>query len=437
MNIEEKKIYHTEEIQDIIERMPQNTGRWIVYIVIGLTALFFVFSWSIQYPEIISCPVTIVLNKNPVKLLAKTTGMICLLKSNSMHAIKKGEIIGYVKNTAELQDVLKLDSLLETINIRRLTIHDVNLFPRKMQLGDLTPGYSALINLMTKFVYFSAYKQYRYQKSDIQLTQKTLSDDLCKIQALKKLKYNTLKHNQKLLEKDSLNFHNIHGIAESDWNKAKIQYNSSLEGYLAIEKEEMNGLNQLRIVSNRRKQLELDELNYKVTSYTDLISSYNQIRVDIKRWIDLYVFIAPINGIFEKLDFIKEFDNIQVGQELFSVIPYNHLIEGNSYLSVIGSGRVELNQRVHIKLDNYPYTEFGVVEGVVSKMSLLSEKKITSNDNNSTNAYLITIKLSQGIQTNLGASLKYRPNLKGIAEIVTNKRKFIDRLFDNLKYMIN
>ena len=41
----------TEEVQDIIDRMPRKTPRVVMLIVISLASLFLFFGWIVKYPE--------------------------------------------------------------------------------------------------------------------------------------------------------------------------------------------------------------------------------------------------------------------------------------------------------------------------------------------------------------------------------------------------
>jgi len=93
---------------------------------------------------------------------------------------------------------------------------------------------------------------------------------------------------------------------------------------------------------------------------------------------------------------------------------------------------VKLGSRVVVKLDNYPYTEFGSIEGTVSSISLLAEPQKTEQSVIET--YLLIVDLPKGLTTNYGETLDFRYEIGGTADIVVNERRLIERLFDNLKY---
>ena len=101
----------SEEVQDIIDRMPSRSGRIVALIVVVITGLLLFFGWKIEYPEKVTGPVTITARQAPVRLVANNSGKLKLLKSNSDTVIEN-EIIGYIENPAKLEDILKIEEYL-------------------------------------------------------------------------------------------------------------------------------------------------------------------------------------------------------------------------------------------------------------------------------------------------------------------------------------
>ena len=102
----------SEEVQDIIDRMPNRTGILVVIILIFLTGFLIFFGLLIEYPETVSGPVSITARQAPVRLVANSSGKLRLLIRNS-EMVKQGKIFAYIENTAILNDVLKIREFLE------------------------------------------------------------------------------------------------------------------------------------------------------------------------------------------------------------------------------------------------------------------------------------------------------------------------------------
>jgi len=57
------------------------------------------------------------------------------------------------------------------------------------------------------------------------------------------------------------------------------------------------------------------------------------------------------------------------------------------------------------------------------------------SDKSETENYMVLIDFPNQLKTNYGTELKFKADAKGSAEIITNDRRLIQRLFDNLKYV--
>jgi len=167
----------------------------------------------------------------------------------------------------------------------------------------------------------------------------------------------------------------------------------------------------------------------------DVISGYNELVNSIRQWKQRYLFVAPFTGTLENLNFWHENDFLQAGTETFSVLPADNPLLGQVFLPSQGAGKVEVGQKVIIKLENYPYMEYGSVNGQVRSISMLTNQAEAITRQNNMHTYLVTVDLPKRLTTNYGAALDFRYEIKGVAEIVTKRRRLLERLFDNLKYI--
>ena len=49
---------------------------------------------------------------------------------------------------------------------------------------------------------------------------------------------------------------------------------------------------------------------------------------------------------------------------------------------------------------------------------------------------MVVVELPRELATNYSQKLQFKPNISGTADIIVNKRRLIERLFDNLRYSI-
>jgi multidrug resistance efflux pump len=80
--------------------------------------------------------------------------------------------------------------------------------------------------------------------------------------------------------------------------------------------------------------------------------------------------IAPTSGTLNYLSVWSNLQEISAGDAVFSIIPADM---GDLHARIIlpfrGAGKVRPGQRVNIKLDGYPYMEYGMVVGHVHSVS--------------------------------------------------------------------
>lgn len=136
----------------------------------------------------------------------------------------------------------------------------------------------------------------------------------------------------------------------------------------------------------------------------------------------------------EYLKFLGDDQFIQAGEEIFGVIPKETNVFGQVLLPSSGAGKVKKGCRVTVKLDNYPYMEYGSVKGYVESISLISQTQ--QLEQNVIETYLIVVELPDGLKTNYGEVLDFKYEIGGSADIIVKERRLIERLFDNLKYRI-
>jgi len=164
----------------------------------------------------------------------------------------------------------------------------------------------------------------------------------------------------------------------------------------------------------------------------ELLSTHQNLIANMAAWEQKYVFKAPFDGKVEFLKFISDGQFVQAGEAVFGVIPKENHIYGQVLLPANGAGKVKENSKVVIKLENYPYMEYGYIEGYVSSISLVTQTQKTGEKTIET--YLINVELPNGLTTNYEETLDFKYELGGTADIIVKDRRLIERLFDNLRY---
>ena len=424
----------TEEVRDIIDRMPHRTGSIVSVIVASLAAFLLLFGLIIDYPEKVTGTISITARQAPVRLVANTSGRLHLLKMDG-ELLRDNETMGYLDNPAKLTDVMKIEKfLLENRADSIIDWPENSNLANDLILGELSIAYYTFLNSLQKMEQYKSGKPYEKR---LESTRKLLASQL-RLLIVNLDQRNTdiasLNIIGKNVHRDSLLFRSA-TIAEADLERSAVSYLGKVESNQQIEKEITNNQLQIDDTKSKLKLIELEQQETEQKLRMDLYSSYNELSNNILKWKITYVFQSPFAGKLEYLNFWHENDFIAEGTPLLSVIPSDNPLFGQMYLPSQGVGKVSVGQDVIIRLDNYPYIEYGSIYGKVKMISRLANQTEAFAKKNDLNTYLITVELPDKLTTNYGTTLGFKYEIKGVADILTKKRKLLYRLFDNLKYI--
>ena len=416
----------SEEVQAIIDRMPTYWVKWVVLCVGVLMSVILLLGFLIRYPDTVDGQISVTATTAPVRLVANSNGRVHLLKTNKSQ-LQKGDVISYLESGANYRHILWIDSALSKLNGNE---RNHTLLPDTLILGEASSAYNAFL---------LAYLQYeRVLSSDIystmrqNLQQQILTDRavIANLDNEIQLKRQILRTSADQLRKDSLLLV-AKAISEQEYQQQHTAHLSLRQTLLNLQsnklmKQSEVGRNQFEI-----QRILLEETETGEKAYSDYITRKNELSNAINLWKERYLQYSPTAGELEYLGFWRDNSFVQTGQELFSIIPDKNNILGEVIIPSFGAGKVKIGQSANVKINNYPYDEYGLIKGIVKSVSRITNKLKTPKGE--VDAYLVIISFPEGTVTNFGKTLPLDFESKGTAEIVTKRKQLIERLFDNLK----
>ena len=415
----------SEEVADIIERFP--TG-WtniisVIMTVVVLVTLFLAF--FIKYPDTVSGQLIITGQQAPVRIVSSIDGRLHLCIPNKA-VVHMGQCVGYIESGARYDDIMQLDSICG-IKLRP----DVGIdLPDSLNLGALSARYNDFALAYTQYdqlrntkVYENMRKMLEIRKHSAQL----IVDNLQKKAIL---------HNKALVDIERQYFGDSMLYIKGAISQEDLEVKRSNLLSLRLSGIEYNVQKMSKISEINSMDTELAEIDITVeedlrSAYNTLVAKRNVLDDELQQWKQRYLFISPIDGVLEYLGFWRENVFVPSAQELFSVAPANNVMIGELNMSVNGAGKVREGQDVNVKLADFPYREYGYIRGKVYSVSKLTRNLETTEG--ITKAYLVVVSFPDGLVTNFGKKLSLNYEAIGNGEIITKKRRLIERLFDNLK----
>ena len=432
-HVKTKPSRRSEEVDDIIDRMPMAFGRWVAIAVVFFAMLFLLFGWIIKYPDMVTGQIRINARNPAVRLVANTSGNLHLFSRKPQEDVYKGEYIAVLKNPAYTKDIQKVAKLIRNIESNSVSLFDLKeTFPDKVSLGEVSVQYYSFLSALKAMSDYIRANLYEKQKESISADIKWKKKIAHEAERSLETSKQRLDITRKWFTRDvTLNSENKL-ISEFESDQSRNIYLTGQQEIQNINKEITSTRMQIAENYSRLEQLELEQKEKERNLQVDVLSTFQSLKANILAWEQKYALIAPFDGKVEFLKFLSDGQFIQAGEEVFGIVPKKNHIYGQMLLPANGAGKVKIKGKVAIKLENYPYMEYGYIEGYVSSISLVSQpQKIMEN---SVDTYLIDVELPHGLTTNYGETLTFKYEIGGTADIIVKERRLIERLFDNLRY---
>jgi hypothetical protein len=168
----------------------------------------------------------------------------------------------------------------------------------------------------------------------------------------------------------------------------------------------------------------------ETTAISRLHGSLNALKGNIDRWEQNYLLTAPIAGVVSlNASFFSAQQFVRQGETVMTIVPpENGNIVGRLLLPVAKSGKVKSNppQKVIIKLDSYPYNEWGTIQGAVTSKSL-----VPKDDQYAIIVSILGVK-GTTLTSSYGKPIPFEQHLQGVAEIITEDKGLLERIGDQM-----
>lgn len=410
-----------DELSEFINKPPSWWQKWGYYLLLIIVIIILLLSCLIKYPDKIIASAIITSYNPPVKIYSEVNGFIEKLFIKDSQYVKKNQLIGIIKSPSNYKDVLLLDSILD-IDISSDYIIFLNL---DLNLGELQSYYADFIksiNSHYNFVKTSFYPQ-RIKAKEIEYEKfyKYLNNLKIQYEVYKK---NYLLAYSKMKRDSTLKINNI--ISEVEYENSRSNF---VEKEYELSKIEVEiSLANTNLEKIKQEIIDLkSQYNEKLNNYKLEIEKYKSIlKAAIKEWKKKYLLISPINGIASFTNYWNENQYVFKDDLILSIIPaFPESVIGRLKVEPKGIGKVKVGMPVIIKLDNYPYNEYGTLKGYITNISLIPID----------NKYILEVKFPDGLKTSYNKNISFVQEMSGIGEIITEKKSLIIRIIEPIKYI--
>ncbi len=415
----------SEEVQEILGTPPGWLVRWGTVIVLLAVAALLGVAALISYPDVIEAKIQITTTVPPVEVVARADGHIAQFFARDKVAVKQGAVLGVLQSTANYEHVLQLDRQVERWQtLRADSLVRIKPLPN-LELGELQPDYSAFVQEVNNLKFGSEDKSSSRQQNmssigrQIERLERSIEYDQNakrRVQSQLSTARNFFQKQRELFESGLISQLDLE--RERQRLDALEQQLDDLDDSILRKQNEIIGLNK------NRDEVSFSRREDQATNSGKVRQSLNNLRASLDQWKQTYLLTAPIDGqVSLNANVYSAKQYVNKGEQILVVVPpQSDMLVGRLLLPIAGSGKVRPGQQVIIKLESYPYYEFGTLRGRVISKSLVPKD----------NKYAILIGLPDGLKSSYNRPIPFEQQLQGSAEIITSDKRFIQRIYEQV-----
>jgi len=411
----------SESIQEIISRKSGFVEKWALPLFVIVFIVLIGSTWFIRYPDIIEAKGKLAAFNGPKEIIPQQSGRLIKLFVQNDQYVNLGDMIGWIESTANTSEILKLSSqldscikFLQSSNPEKVS---TEISEQKNQLGSIQSSYQTFIIAFQQFNDFLVNGFYLRKKAKI------ISD----ISSLKKIE-NSLQKQKGLTEEDTTLSQNSFNSNEQLYKEKVISLDEYRTQKMKLLSKRM-AIPQINtsLLSNetqqRDKSKELEQLDHDFAQQTILFQQALQtFKSVVDDWVLKYTIRAPFDGNVLFTQPLQQNQYIQQGKLIGYITP----VDSKYYVEILlpqnNFGKVDTGMQVQLRFDAYPFEEVGYVSGKLDYISRIA----------SDSGFLATVRLDNGLLTNLKNSISYKVGLKVNAIVITKNMRLLSRVYSSI-----
>ncbi len=422
--------------QSFHDKMNNYRPSWILRWGLSWTFVFFcvliLVSGFIKFPDIVPAKAEITTINPPAHLVSHVNGKIKKVLKREGEKTIPNEALVLLESTIKWDDIKILENKLLSVEPILTQDNKQRLYPPEyldpdLKLGEIQSYYADFLNAYCELYRFFDLNIYKHEKDAI-IKQIEIQNKYYNQQKKKKF----LMEEQFGLIKNKLHADSVlylsGGITKSELDDSYGKYLQFETTLADITMNIINGYSILKQLEHDLIKIETERKSKEQILYNEVNKRIQLLKSSLDNWKKNYVLTSPIKGMVSYTIFWVENQNVRAGDEVVSIIPEDTLdVKVRIQFPVHNSGKVNNGQRVNIKLDNYPYHEFGMLIGKVQHISKVPNQQMYSGD----------VILENGLTTSYKKKLPFDQELVGNAEILTDDISLLSRFLGPIRALFN
>lgn len=416
----------SEAVQDVLSDPPHWMFRWGNAVILGILFMILLMSYFIKYPEFVPATIVITSQNPPEKLEARIDSKLEKILIKDHERVHKNQVLMVLQSTANYEDILQLSKIIDLTPPAQMASFPANKVSA-FKLGELQSDYNSFEKAFQDEKLFASLKPYEPENK---ATEQNITANRSRELALKNQKKLELAKFE-LIKKNyqrTLQLVNQKVISTAEFENEKIKFIQAEQSIQNIEislsqtQEAIANLNKTRSGININH--EKDKSNFALQT----LQLFEQLKKSLRQWQQNYLITSSTDGIASFQQFWGENQFLKRGDAILTILPDNKkALIGRLLVPATNSGKIARGEKVLIKLDNYRFQEYGILEGSVQNISFTPDEK---------GNYYVDVNLPKGLTTSYNKTLTFDKELKGNAEIVTQDLRLIERFLYQIRKLL-
>ncbi|MBK8043027.1 MAG: HlyD family efflux transporter periplasmic adaptor subunit [Haliscomenobacter sp.] len=423
MYLDENFDNRSEEVQEILGTPPHWLLNWGTVLALVAFCLLAWLSFWVEYPDIVKDSIRITFKDPPVRFLAQEGNYIDRVLVRDNQRVETGQALMVFRTSANFNHVMSLADRIKNLpNEEDTTLANFSL-DTVLILGELQED---LYNFFQKQSEYQQARMRRFESSDVATLQRQIGTAETAIDLRKAEK----SRNANLIDQFETELLTLD--YQYKLGKVSLSDITTMRNKIATLQEGQQGLD----AAIRDRQFEIASLRTRINSVqqgsmmsrtetsSDMVDAYLKLKLRMEAFLKKNILVAPFDGVVQIVGRnVTSGQFVQEGDELLVVLPKGERqLIGEMQIPFTESGKVRTRQKVVIRVNGYPYTEYGSVIGEVSWKSKVTRKV------DGLVVVPIEVRLPQPLVTHSNKSILSEEELSGEARIITAERRFIERI---------
>lgn len=418
----------SEEVQEILTKVPHWLIRYGILVIFILILGIISISWFVKYPDKVIGKALISTETPPLYISSQVSGRIVEVYVKNGQIVEEGQPLALIDNPIPANSINQIKAFLDSVDTIEKSesgyCHITEL--PEVNLYEATNDYLSLKNVLKELclVQNDSYTNRKLAslKAKHKNYQKYLKVNAKEIE-LSRLDIANAKERFQMLKREF----NLGITSKLNYLDAQSAYNQALKSEESLKKNEI----QLSMTLNDYQDQILDFIHSQEqeekANKQKLKELVEKLKNHIVRWDNDFLIKSPARGSISFLERVFENQQVEPGAAMVAVIPEESEFEVILDLPVTGFGKIKEGQQVKLKVDNFPASEFGSVRGVIRTLPSLPKDDV----------YRVRVELPDRLTTSYNQELVYQPEMTATAEVITEDLRLIERLFYQLRGILN